>query len=256
MIEIQRKAQKDDIVQRYVEVTRLCFSLVFDNATGVFRFAHSSVQEYLIQHNPRYKDINESYALVAESLISILLQTSKQYAGYYAKYFDYENEAESAVKGQFRSLPNRADSTDSDLLSFEIQWGAVTTPTESAILAAERVWATCVAYSEGHLQNLHLGALETELLSRTIEQPWYLVRPAIFFSACNAGRKDFVQACLEAHSGLLRVALQYPTISTALINTTISEFDVPDEVFELLELLVDNGADTGFFLSCHCYSLL
>ena len=106
------------------------------------------------------------------------------------------------------------------------------------------MWATCVAYSEGHLQNLHLGALETDLLSRTIEQPWHLVRPAIFFSACNAGRKDFVQACLEAHPGLARVALQYPTISTALINTTISEFDVPDGVFEPL---VDNGADNGFF---------
>ena len=140
MIESQRKAQKDDIVQRYVEVTRLCFNLVvFDNATGVFRFAHSSVQEYLVQDNPRYKDLNESYALVAERLISILLQTSKQYAGYYAKYFDYENEAESAVQGQFRSLPSRADSTDSDFLSFKIQCGAVTTPTKGAILGAERV---------------------------------------------------------------------------------------------------------------------
>ncbi|KAK3169374.1 hypothetical protein OEA41_008757 [Lepraria neglecta] len=67
------------------------------------------------------------------------MPTSKQYAGYYAKYFDYENEAESAVQGQFRSLPNRADSTDSDLLSFETQWEAVTTPTKSAILAVERV---------------------------------------------------------------------------------------------------------------------
>ena len=100
MIESQRKAQKDDIVQRYVEVTKLYFNLVvFDNATGVIRFAHSSVQEYLVQHKPRYNDLNESYALVAELLISILLQTSKQYAGCYAKYFDYDNEAESAVQG-------------------------------------------------------------------------------------------------------------------------------------------------------------
>lgn len=57
-------------------VTRLCFDLVvFDSAARVFRFAHSSVQDYLVNHNSTYQMSCDSHARLAKHCISILLHT-------------------------------------------------------------------------------------------------------------------------------------------------------------------------------------
>ena len=56
------------------EITRLCFNLViFDNTTQAFRFAHTSVQDYLQLYNPRYKNLSECHARLAERCILVLL---------------------------------------------------------------------------------------------------------------------------------------------------------------------------------------
>ena len=60
--------------QQYEGVTRLCFDLiVFDSTACVLRFAHTSVQDYLVNHNPSYQILYDSHARVAERCISILL---------------------------------------------------------------------------------------------------------------------------------------------------------------------------------------
>lgn len=62
--------------QQYEAITRLCFDLVvFDRAARVFRFAHTSVQDYLINHNPTYQMRCDSHARLAKRCISILLHT-------------------------------------------------------------------------------------------------------------------------------------------------------------------------------------
>ena len=62
--------------RRYEDMTRLCFDLVvFDTAARVFRFAHTSVQDYLVNHNPTYQSHSDSHARLAKRCISILLHT-------------------------------------------------------------------------------------------------------------------------------------------------------------------------------------
>lgn len=60
----------------FESISRLCFDLViFDRAIGAFRFAHTSVQDYLCNHNPNFQMMCDSHARIAERCISIILHT-------------------------------------------------------------------------------------------------------------------------------------------------------------------------------------
>lgn len=58
------------------EITRLCFDLVvYDSTSRDFRFAHTSVQDYLQTCNIRYKNLSQCHARVAARCISLLLHS-------------------------------------------------------------------------------------------------------------------------------------------------------------------------------------
>ena len=56
-------------------ITELCFNLIiFDNTTGVFRLAHTPVQEFLLGYdNGYYASDSHNHARLAEHCISLLL---------------------------------------------------------------------------------------------------------------------------------------------------------------------------------------
>ena len=90
--------------QHFHGVTRLCFNLViFDGAAHVFRFAHTSVQDYLVNYNPAYQKKYASHARVAEHCISILLYTIKSRRCHSAK-FPIDKEQIQALEDESRSL--------------------------------------------------------------------------------------------------------------------------------------------------------
>lgn len=79
--------------QQYEAITRLCFDLViFDRAARVFRFAHTSVQDYLINHNPTYQMSCDSHARLAKRCISILLHTIQNRRHHFKKFPIDENQ--------------------------------------------------------------------------------------------------------------------------------------------------------------------
>ena len=78
--------------QQYDSITRLCFDLVvFDRAARVFRFAHTSVQDYLISHNSTYQMSCDNHARLAKRCISILLHTIANHRYHFEKFPIDEN---------------------------------------------------------------------------------------------------------------------------------------------------------------------
>lgn len=69
------------------EITRLCFDLVvYDSTSHEFRFAHTSVQDYLQTCNIRYKDLSQCHARVAARCISLLLHSIQMPNNCFPKY--------------------------------------------------------------------------------------------------------------------------------------------------------------------------
>lgn len=68
-------------------VTRLCFDLVvFDDAARVFRFAHTSVQDYLVNHSHKFQTRCDSHVRLAERSISILIHIMKTRREHFPKF--------------------------------------------------------------------------------------------------------------------------------------------------------------------------
>ena len=62
------------LLERHDAVTQLCFNLVvFDRDIGVYRFAYTSVQEFLLDHTQGYYSDSFNYERVAQQCLSILL---------------------------------------------------------------------------------------------------------------------------------------------------------------------------------------
>ena len=98
--------------QQYEDVTRLCFDLIiFDSAARVLRFAHTSVQDYLVNHNPSYQTRYDSHARVAERCISILLYFQSR--RFYCPKFPIDEEqirAWESVNNSSEVMKNREES--------------------------------------------------------------------------------------------------------------------------------------------------
>ena len=69
------------------EITRLCFDLVlYDSTSHEFRFAHTSMQDYLQTCNIRYISLSQIYAQVAARCISLLLHSIQMPNDCFPKY--------------------------------------------------------------------------------------------------------------------------------------------------------------------------
>ena len=85
----------------FESISRLCFDLViFDRAIGAFRFAHTSVQDYLCNHNPKYQKMCDSHARIAERCISIILYTIERRCEVFPKMRIREDQAQTCIQAK------------------------------------------------------------------------------------------------------------------------------------------------------------
>lgn len=90
-VAIDDESDENDLYTRgnplFDEITRLCFNLVvYDSTLEVFRFAHTSVQDYLRKHNERYQDLSECYARLAERCLSLLHSAMRRDTRHFPKF--------------------------------------------------------------------------------------------------------------------------------------------------------------------------
>lgn len=103
------------------EIIRLCFDLVvYDTTSHEFRFAHTSVQDYLQTCNIRYKNLSQCYARVAARCISILLRSIQMPNNYFPKYplkieAATSSETDTDFGINFFRLRNAGDSTTDEM---------------------------------------------------------------------------------------------------------------------------------------------
>lgn len=99
------------------EIIRLCFDLVvYDSTSHEFRFAHTSVQDYLQTCNIRYKNLSQCYARVAARCISILLHSIQIPNNCFPKYpLTTEAATSSETETRFVIYQNAGDSTTDEM---------------------------------------------------------------------------------------------------------------------------------------------
>ncbi len=227
---------------KYESITSLCFNLVvFDSTTGFFRFAHTSVQDYLLNRNPNFKTPSQNYARLAEHHLSRLsYRLKKPSQEVYPKY-------PGEIPGLFdlRPSPESEDVTENIVNSFRDFWyfdvpaSAFTSLRGRTIRNIETRWANYVAESGECRNSSPLKEMQAELLDLLVNQPWQYVRPWLFFSACTYGLRSFVETAIKAHPQLARIAQRYPHQTTALREACMQDQSFPEIVKTVLEN--DNG---------------
>ena len=194
------------VVQRPEAVTELCFNLVvFDGTSNVFRFAHTSVQEYLLKHEGGYyasQDLNCSR--VAEHCISLLLHVPDQIHSNDQTFLQPERQQEP---NNCRIRLKAASTTDTDLYyvqpSPRNSWARL----ERTLDWVQYSWGFFVFNSREYRKKLPLKDLELDLQRALASQPWKSVNPRIFFSACYQGLDSFVDTWTTIHPQLVNVRL-------------------------------------------------
>lgn len=227
---------------KYESITSLCFNLVvFDSTTGFFRFAHTSVQDYLLNRNPNFKTPSQNYARLAEHHLSRLLYTLKfssqevypKYSGEIPGLFDLRPSSES------ENITENIIDSFRDFWYFDVPASAFASLRGRTIRNIETCWANYVAESGECRNSSPLKEMQAELLNLLVNQPWQYVRPWLFFSACTYGLRNFVETSVKAHPQLARIAQRYPYQTTALRETCMHDQSFPEIVKTVLEN--DNG---------------
>lgn len=182
-----RKPKRDDPLLEMV--TRLCFGLViFDRTTNSFRFAHTSVQEYIMSRKDGYESLSQSHARIAKRCISVLV------------------EPESVVDSihAFTSRLLWPDEGNRKRLSTMFPTGYVFdhSPSNNTIDWVSNYWAYHVANSNEIRQTPSLKVLETRLQNRADGTPWESLNPSVFFSACSFKHLQLVQRWLNCYPKL------------------------------------------------------
>ena len=187
-------------------VTELCFNLVvFDSTSSVFRFAHASVQEYLLKHEDGYyasQDLNCSR--VAEHCISLLLQVPDQ-----LHRKDQTLLPSELQQGQPECEIQLEDASTTDIELYYVQPSPITSRTrlEMTLVWVQYNWGYFLFNSRQYREKLPLRDLEVDLKEALVFQPWNSVNPRVFFSACHYGLESFVDTWTKTHPHLINVRL-------------------------------------------------
>ena len=227
--------KKARIVQGHEAVTELCFNLVvFDSTSSVFRFAHTSVQDYLLMHGNGYyasHDLNSSR--VAQHFISLLLHVPDQIHKKDQTFLQAESQEEETDIKFWYVQPSPANSQ---------------TRLERTLAWVQDKWGFFVSSSGEYRENLPLSDLEVRLQQKVVLQPLELVNPRIFFSACRYGLGSFVDTWTKTHAYLINVRL-LPAVDKQhkkLLGTGLQHACIGGDS-RIVERLIDEGAVLDYY---------
>ena len=182
-----RKANWNDPLLEMV--TRLCFGLViFDKTTSSFRFAHTSVQEYIRSRKDGYESLSQIHARIAKRCMSVLVEPQSVVDSVHT----FTNRILWFRKGEDKQLSTMFPTGNCFDRSFEC----------STIDWVSAQWAYFVTNSNEDRQTRCFSNLETRLLDLVEETPWELLDPSVFFSACRSNHLQLVQRWLNCYPKL------------------------------------------------------
>lgn len=238
--------KRTHFLQRKEDLINLCFNLVvFDSSTSVFRFAHTSVQEYLLEHSDSIFSSQEvNYARVAEHCISIMLQVPDRFCDDHKVQFSGSDEAQNSQilqDGSPRAIKD--EKTSEELWYVQLPPVEQMSPREEAMLWTRKHWAYFVVNSGNSRQSPILKGLENDLDQMFIKQPWASVRSRLYFSACWFGLTSFVKSWTRAHPRLIKTRQSTIDGMGEIIYITALERAYAKGHKEVAEILIDNGAD-------------
>ena len=234
-------------VQGREAVTELCFNLVvFDSTSSVFRFAHTSVQDYLLMHENGYyasQDLNSSR--VAEHCISLLLHVPDQIHKKDQTFLQSELQQK-----QTDCITRSGDGKTTDISFWYVQPSRANSRTrlERTLAWVQDEWGFFVSSSREYRGKLPLRDLEVRLQQKIILQPWELVNPRIFFSACHYGLESFVDTWTETQPHLINVRL-LPAAdkkNKKLLGTGLQHACIGGDS-GIVERLIDQGAVVDYY---------
>ena len=227
--------KKARTVQGHETVTELCFNLVvFDSTSSVFRFAHTSVQDYLLMHDNGYyasHDLNSSR--VAQHFISLLLHVPDQIHKKDQTFLQAESQKEETDINFWYVQPSPANSQ---------------TRLEKTLAWVQDKWGFFVSSSGEYREKLPLSDLEVRLQHKVVLQPLESVNPRIFFSACRYGLGSFVYTWTKAHAHLINVRL-LPAVDKQykkLLGTGLQHACIGGDS-RIVEQLIDEGAVLDYY---------
>lgn len=228
-------------------VTELCFSLVvFDSTSGVFRFAHTSVQDYLLQHeNGYYASENRNSARVAEHCISLLLGLPDQIHEKDQMFLQPEPQQEQT---DCKTQSEDGGATDVSFWYVQPSSASNRTRLENMLVWVQYEWGFFVRSSREYREKLPLTELEVRLQQKLDLQPWESVNPRIFFSACRYGLGSFVDTWTKAHAHLINVRLlpAADKINKHLLGTGLQYACIGGDS-GIVERLIDEGAVIDYY---------
>lgn len=229
-------------IQRPEAVTELCFNLVvFDSTGNVFRFAHTSVQDYILKHeNGYYASQALNCSRLAEHCIALLLHVPDQI---------HRNEqtllASGMQQGQTECHIQFEDASTTDTKLYYVQPSPINSRTrlERTLVWVQYNWGYFVLNSRQHREKLSLRDLEADLQHALVLKPWKLVNPRIFYSACHYGLESFVETWTQTHPQLVNVHL-LPAADgkNLMILATGLQHACAGGHFRIVERLVEAGA--------------
>ena len=234
-------------VQGHEAVTELCFNLVvFDSTSSVFRFAHTSVQDYLLMHGNGYyasQDLNSSR--VAEHCISLLLNVPDQIHKKYETFIQAESQQEHT-----NCKTRSGDGGTTDISFWYVQPSPANSRTrlERTLAWVQDKWGFFVSSSREYREKVPLRDLEGRLQQKIVLQPWESVNPRIFFSACQHGLGSFVDICAKTHPHLISVRL-LPAAdekNKKFLGTGLQHACIGDDS-GIVERLIDEGAVIDYY---------
>ena len=240
-----RFAEKLEVTQRKEDLIKLCFNLVvFDGTTNVFRFAHTSVQGYLLEHSDGYFSSEETnHGRVAEHCIALLLQAPNHFGDGPLLQLPDPDWQQIQPDLHYQPQPGHHHlGSDTSYWYFRLPPVAERSLSARAMFWTRKYWAYFVANSGGFRQSSSLKDLEIKLESLVTSQPWRSFRPRLYYSACRYGLISFVEACLKAHPQLIRTQRLPMTTTHRIFETALKEACCGGQR-EIVDILIDHGAD-------------
>ena len=237
--------------ERYDAVTQLCFNLVvFDKDTGVYRFAHTSVQEFLLDHMEGYYSEDSNHGRVAKHCLSILLDMRDRFRDYTRSSSKDERDPQMSFRQRDQVLQAREtqDSTQA-CYYFRLPPSGERTVREDAVFWIRKSWAYILLNSRQYRQSDPLKRLEIELHELPTKQTFGSLRAMVFFQACQYGLKDFVQAWVKAYPELVLIR-QLPSTNLSdtdeFMGTALQSACYGGQT-ETVEILINEGAHIDYY---------
>ena len=234
------------VIQRPEAVTELCFNLVvFDCTSNVFRFAHTSVQEYLLKHEDGYyasQDLNCSR--LAEHCISLLLHVPDQIHSKDQTFLRSERQ-----QGQTDRRIQMKDTSTTNINLYYVQPSPISSwaRLERTLNWVQYNWGFFVFNSREYREKLPLRDLELDLQHALASQPWKSVNPRIFFSACYQGLGSFVDTWTTIHPHLVNVRLLPAADEKGMMLATGLQHACAGGHSKIIKRLIDKGASIDYY---------